>query len=160
VKALLIEEVITAAKSEKEKHPQEVIISSDSRSESSSDDEDCGFSFGPQKKKRKTQQEEQQIAVPQEDKMLSLVTHEVTSYLCEVESRNVKSELLWWKENHIRFPNVARVARKWLGVVATSTPSERVFSICGVADTAKRSRMTGESIEKQVFLHNNYFKVT
>lgn len=159
VKALLIEEVVTAAKSEQEKHRQEVIISSGSSSESNSDDEDCGFSFGPQKKKRKTEQEEQQSAVPQEDRMLSLVTHEVTSYLCEVETLDVKSELLWWKLNHIRFPNIARVARKWLGVVATSTPSERVFSICGVVDTAKRSRMTGNSIEKQVFLHNNYFKV-
>ena len=51
--------------------------------------------------------------------------------------------------------NVAVVARKWLSVPATSTPSERVFSICGIVNTAKRSRLSGKSIENQVFIHNN-----
>lgn len=66
------------------------------------------------------------------------------------------SPLNWWNRNCFRYPNIARVARKWLAVTATSTPSERVFSICGLVDTAKRSQMLGESIEAQVFVHNNY----
>ena len=158
VKDRLIKEVVKAAQHEEAKHPQEERISLCSSSESDSDD--GGFSFGPQKKKRKKRQEEQKSTVSQEDRLKSLVTHEVTSYFCEVEAlKEVKCELLWWKSNRARFPNIALVARKWLGVVATSTPSERVFSICGVVDTARRSRLTGKSIEKQVFLHNNYFKV-
>jgi hAT family C-terminal dimerisation region len=43
---------------------------------------------------------------------------------------------VWWKERKDRFPKVALAARKWLSVCSTSTPSERVFSICGVVDTA------------------------
>jgi len=57
------------------------------------------------------------------------------------------------------FPDVARVARQWLSVPATSTPSERVFSICGLVDTVKRSNLLGESIQKQVFLHKNMDEV-
>ena len=32
--------------------------------------------------------------------------------------------LNWWNQNRFRYPNVARVAHKWLAVTATSTPSE------------------------------------
>ena len=43
------------------------------------------------------------------------------------------------KNKHV-YPNVATLARKWLSVTATSTPSERVFSICGIVDTARQNR--------------------
>ena len=61
----------------------------------------------------------------------------------------------WWRENICKFPNVGAVARKWLSVPATSTPSERIFSICGIVNSAKRSSLAGKSIENQVFVHNN-----
>ena len=37
----------------------------------------------------------------------------------------------------------------------TSTPGERIFSICGIVDTARRNRLNGKSIENQVFIHSN-----
>jgi hypothetical protein len=40
---------------------------------------------------------------------------------------------LWWRENKHLYLNIAWTAHKWLCVPATSTPSERVFSNCGVA---------------------------
>ena len=55
----------------------------------------------------------------------------------------------------MRYPNVAVVAHQWLSVPATSIPSERVFSICGIVNTAKRSSSSGKSVENQVFIHNN-----
>ena len=61
----------------------------------------------------------------------------------------------WWQENKTKYPHIAVLARKWLSVPATSTPSERVFSICGIVNTAKRSKMNGKSIENQVLIHNN-----
>ena len=64
----------------------------------------------------------------------------------------------WWRENLSKFNNIALAARKWLCVPATSTPSERVFSICGIVNQAKRSRLTGKSIQSQVFIHNNIAK--
>ena len=81
------------------------------------------------------------------------LSQEVKAFLLE-DCRD--NPLNWWNQNCSRYPNIARVARKWLAVTATSTPSERVFSICGLVDTAKRSKMLGESIEAQVFVHNNY----
>ena len=58
------------------------------------------------------------------------------------------------KNKHV-YPNVATLARKWLSVTATSTPSEGVFSICGIVDTARRNRLNGKSIENQAFIHSN-----
>lgn len=81
------------------------------------------------------------------------LSQEVEAFVLEDCKEN---PLNWWNQNRFRYPNIARVARKWLAVTATSTPSERVFSICGLVDTAKRSKMLGESIEAQVFVHNNY----
>jgi len=52
----------------------------------------------------------------------------------EVDVRSIKCPLEWWKGNRFKYPKVAIGARKWLSVCATSTPSERVFSIIGLID--------------------------
>jgi hypothetical protein len=44
---------------------------------------------------------------------------------------------------------------KWLWVTALSTPSERVFSYCGLALTAKSSRLKGEALQDQVMIRRN-----
>jgi hAT family C-terminal dimerisation region len=94
----------------------------------------------------------------EEAKLNFVAAQEVKSYLMEIDClENDKLDPLeWWRSHCNRYPNVARAARKWLSVSGTSKPSERVFSICGVVDSTKRSRMLGESIENQVFMHNNY----
>ena len=63
--------------------------------------------------------------------------------------------LEWWNKNKHIYPNVARLAQKWLSVPATSTASERVFSDCGIAVTAKRSCLTGEAVQNQVLVRRN-----
>ena len=87
---------------------------------------------------------------------------EALSYLMAVETvatGRIKLSKLdpldWWQENKTKYPHIAVLARKWLSVPATSTPSKRVFSICGIVNTAKRSKMNGKSIENQVLIHNN-----
>ena len=54
-----------------------------------------------------------------------------------------------------RFTHIAVLARKWLCVTATSTPSERVFSGCGLGLTAKRSRLNGYILRDQVMIRRN-----
>jgi hAT family C-terminal dimerisation region len=65
------------------------------------------------------------------------------------------SSLEWWKFNKHQFPHITVVARKWLCVPATSTPSKRVFSDCGLALTAKRSRLKGNILRDQVMIRRN-----
>ena len=47
------------------------------------------------------------------------------------------------------------MAKKYLGIVATSVPSERLFSMAGNVVTAKRCALEPENVEKLVFLHDN-----
>ena len=147
-----------------------IIKDNSDRSESSkesADKEDDEFTFNidaPQKSKTKRNSEklltsEQKLTKEEKEKCRSLVKHEVHAFLIETQTSNNMDPLMWWKAKHFNYPNVARVAQKWLSVLATSTPSERVFSICGLVDTTKRSNLLGESIEKQVFLHNNIDEV-
>ena len=63
--------------------------------------------------------------------------------------------LSWWYVNHVNFPRIAKVARKWLCVSATSTASERVFSDCGLVVTAKRTRLSGFALRDQVLVRRN-----
>ena len=83
------------------------------------------------------------------------ITHEFQVYLIKTNKNNELWPLEWWRANGGKNWNVTRVAQKWLEVPETSTPSERVLSVCGVVDTAERSNILGVSIEKQVFCYNN-----
>ena len=89
----------------------------------------------------------------------SNINDEVDNYLYHLSKADIKAikcPLEWWAKHRSKYPNVAVGARKWLSVCATSTPSERVFSISGLIDTPKRSNLTGEAIYKQILIHNNW----
>jgi zinc finger BED domain-containing protein 1 (E3 SUMO-protein ligase ZBED1) len=84
------------------------------------------------------------------------VLREVDCYLdAELHVRKETDPLIWWREHRFQFPRIAVAARKWLCVPGTSTPSERVFSHCGVALSAKRASMRGDALMNQVLLKNN-----
>ena len=63
--------------------------------------------------------------------------------------------LKWWNKHEHSYPNLSCMAQKYLGVVATSVPSERLFSCAGNFITSKRSALEPENVEKLVFLHDN-----
>ena len=63
--------------------------------------------------------------------------------------------LKWWNVRKRILPNLARLAQKYLGIVATSVPSERLFSTAGNIVSAKRAALLPENVEKLVFLHEN-----
>jgi hypothetical protein len=67
----------------------------------------------------------------------------------------------YWREKReaSKFPNVRKCARKWLSVPAMSTPSKRVWSICGMIDSANRNRLDGKKLEAQAMVHNNYYSM-
>ena len=65
--------------------------------------------------------------------------------------------LQFWKDNdrEHKLPTMAVIARKLLAIPATSTASERVFSVCGVTMSDRRARLNPETLEKLIFLKYN-----
>jgi hAT family C-terminal dimerisation region len=130
---------------------------------SSSDDEQFTLGLGkPTKRRAETVVYSPQTQYRQrKDQMKSEIQMELEDYMRHTASSasKITDPIARWKERKDRFPKVAPAARKWLSVWSTSTPSERVFSICGVVDTARRNRLGGESISAQVLVHNNLSKI-
>ena len=69
------------------------------------------------------------------------------------KSQNAVSE--WWVEHAQRFPNVARMARQYLGCPATSATVERLFSQVGIAFSAKRKSGKASTLESMMFARAN-----
>ncbi|XP_069105881.1 E3 SUMO-protein ligase ZBED1-like [Argopecten irradians] len=82
-----------------------------------------------------------------------LTEQEVQRYL--VEDAGGNTGLDWWKEKEIFYPRVAKVAKKFLAIPASSVPSERVFSLAGNIVRKKRSQLSPENVDKMIFLHKN-----
>ncbi len=55
------------------------------------------------------------------------VQEEVTLYFREKAIKRADDPLLWWKVNESRSPHLAVLARRYLAIPATSTPSESVL---------------------------------
>jgi hypothetical protein len=53
--------------------------------------------------------------------------------------------LLWWDDNEHRYPHLARLARDYLAIPASSVPAERVFSRAGDLISKKRNRLSRET---------------
>ena len=62
--------------------------------------------------------------------------------------------LEWWKLKQHQFPLLAAFAKKYLGIPATSAPSERVFSTAGLTIANMRSRLLPDTAAELVFLHD------
>ena len=61
----------------------------------------------------------------------------------------------WWKEHEAKYPVLAKVARKYLGIQATSVASERVFSKAGELISKRRSRLKSKNVDILLFLNQN-----
>ena len=58
----------------------------------------------------------------------------------------------WWKLNKDKYPDIARLARKYLSVQGTSTPAERVMSDMGIILNKKRLSMSDDSFRMLMYL--------
>lgn len=83
------------------------------------------------------------------------IRNEILVYFGEKSIPRDKNPLLWWKENEAKFPTLALLAKSYLAIPATSTPSERLFSAAGNIVTKKRASLTSKHVDMLTFLHSN-----
>lgn len=69
-----------------------------------------------------------------------------------------ESPLSWWKSNEAKYPTVASLAKSFLCIPATSTPSERLFSAAGNIISKKRASLKPKHVDMLTFLHYNLKK--
>ena len=63
--------------------------------------------------------------------------------------------LKWWFSNKETLPDLCLLVKQFLCIPATSTPSERSFSIAGNICTKNRNRLLPENVNMLCFLRNN-----
>ena len=89
-----------------------------------------------------------------EDDPRKAVNREIEKYLC-IDSCSDQKPLAWWKSYETQFPILAKLARKYLCIPATSVPSERAFSTAGLVVNSKRACLLPENVNMLVFLAQN-----
>jgi hAT family C-terminal dimerisation region len=80
---------------------------------------------------------------------------EVTLYTQEVTPNINESPLDWWKLHGSRYPGLQSLAAKYLGIPATSVPSERIFSKSGEIVSRRRASLKPSTVDMLVFLSKN-----
>ena len=80
------------------------------------------------------------------------VNNQVENYLKELPIKARECTGSWWQLNKSKYPDIARLARKYLSVQGTSTPAERVMSDMGLILNKKRLAMTEENFRMVMYL--------
>ena len=63
--------------------------------------------------------------------------------------------LCWWKLNDHKLLMLGQLARRYLAIQATSSPSERLFSKAGQVSTPANAQLKPEKVDQLVFLAEN-----
>lgn len=77
---------------------------------------------------------------------------ELRQYLNQPVVSRPENPIEYWNKLKIAYPTLHSCALKYLSIVATSVPSERLFSKAGAIKAERRSRLTGDRLNTLVFL--------
>jgi len=67
-------------------------------------------------------------------------------------SRTDECPLSWWRRNGSKYPNLARMARNQLCILASSVPCEQIFSQAKDVITSKRNRLSPDHVQDLMLL--------
>jgi len=85
---------------------------------------------------------------------------EMNRYLNHIDLPPANCDVLkWWKDHCKEFPLLAKCARKYLCIQASSASSERTFSTGGSTVTYKRTKLDVENVHMLVYCKDNLSKV-
>ncbi|KAF9897580.1 hypothetical protein BX616_005322 [Lobosporangium transversale] len=101
-----------------------------------------------------------QVPADQEYEMklygISTQAGEIEEYVREgsslVASKQEPPELVYWRSQNERWPNLANMARDYLTIPVTSTPAERCFSQAKFIMPAERNSLLPTTIQRLVVL--------
>lgn len=83
------------------------------------------------------------------------VEAELNTYMLTPPIDKEEDPLAWWKLHKLSFPRLARLARKYLCIPATSSPSERLISTSGNIVSCQRTGLKPAKVDRLVFLAKN-----
>lgn len=83
------------------------------------------------------------------------VETELNSYLQAPNADSETNPLAWWKTHSTTYPRVSLLARRYLCIPATSSPSERAFSTGGNIVSCHRAALRPDAVDRLVFLAKN-----
>ena len=92
---------------------------------------------------------------PELDNESDDINREIDEYCRTIRSSTFKCPLEFWKANHAKLPLLANLAKKYLGIPASSASVERMFSICGHILSLRRRKMGIKIFGEIVFLKLN-----
>ena len=71
---------------------------------------------------------------------------ELNAYVRVQQLANDTDPLMWWKQHQQEFPRLARMARQYLAVPASSASPERLFSSVGLVKSDLRGRLLDSTL--------------
>ncbi|KAF2896786.1 hypothetical protein ILUMI_09389 [Ignelater luminosus] len=80
---------------------------------------------------------------------------EIEKFLEEPLLPRTSNPFLWWEERKMVYPRLYTLMQKRLCIIATSVPSERIFSKAGQTIVEKRSKLSGNKVSMLLFLNVN-----
>ena len=83
------------------------------------------------------------------------VEGELENYLMAPDADSETEPLDWWKMHERNLLRVSQLAKHYLCIPTTSSPSERIFSTGGNIETCHREALKPETVDRLVFLAHN-----
>ena len=116
------------------------------------DVEDIEISLEPKKKKSR----KSFLDDDEEDEMTQgsgpSVQSQLDNYLKEIRIKSKECPGAWWRMNKDKYPDIAKLARRYLSIQGTSTPAERVMSDMGLILNKKRLAMSDDNFRMLMYL--------
>ncbi|XP_053545450.1 E3 SUMO-protein ligase ZBED1-like [Bombina bombina] len=83
------------------------------------------------------------------------VQQQLENYIVEPICKRTTDPLIWWKENHNRFPALAKLACQYLAVPVTVVKPERAFAAKPNLMDQRRAALDPRFMNQILFLHQN-----
>jgi len=90
-----------------------------------------------------------------DDSRVFTMSEEFDKYLKETPLKSTENSLEWWSKNSYQFPTLAKLAKRYLYIPATSVPAEQVFPVAREIVNNKRASFKPENVNMLIFLNKN-----